>query len=731
MTKILQSLSLKVKILLICWSFLAPVTYLLYATVSAYDKDVSFAEQERSGLEWLRPAVSLLRGVVRFEQLSADAAAGNTAAQAKLPDVSSANDASIEQLRVLQAKIGTLLQFTKDGLESRKRGASSVDAIAKAWGEAKNLASTKGGKGADFRALVTDIRGMIAHTGDTSNIILDPDLDTYYLGDVLIGAIPQAIDRLGIVNVHFGKVKDQGKRDDSPAGPVLAALIREADINRIAGGIETARAEDANFYGTNDVLQNKLSAIVEGMKRAADPLTAALTAPREPKQHDVAIAYLADLGAAYQTIWDTTEGALDAMLVARIADYTKKKTVATAVASSLVLLMVVMSYFFISRITKSIEGIASAVAKDAESLASISDLLDSAVQGAAMASTQQSAAIEETVSSMEEMGSMIALTTQNASTTKSQADEGRTEADRGKAVVADMVSSMSEIASSNDRLQAIIRVINEITDKTKVINDIAFETRLLAFNASIEAARAGAHGRGFAVVAEEVGKLANVSSKAADEVRTLLESSIGQVSSVLTETKSRVDRGQQTSTACATAFATVEESIRHVSEGIDRIASAAKEQDIGVKQTNQAMQEMEKVSQDSVRTGESLANQSAELRSTATNLQASADGMYRIVLGSHGARTSSESPHGEPPSAASRPRGKRSSNPTASDSAQQNAARQASEPGTSQGRAARISTGGGAGLPKAKSAELKPMAATAADPAEATLDRNDSRWHAA
>ncbi|EQC49763.1 methyl-accepting chemotaxis protein [Bacteriovorax sp. DB6_IX] len=83
---------------------------------------------------------------------------------------------------------------------------------------------------------------------------------------------------------------------------------------------------------------------------------------------------------------------------------------------------------------------------------------------------------------------------------------------------------LTTTSEGNKKINEIVSVINEISEKTKVINDIVFQTKLLSFNASVEAARAGEHGKGFAVVAEEVGNLAQMSGKAAEEMVKFLES---------------------------------------------------------------------------------------------------------------------------------------------------------------------------------------------------------------
>lgn len=102
-----------------------------------------------------------------------------------------------------------------------------------------------------------------------------------------------------------------------------------------------------------------------------------------------------------------------------------------------------------------------------------------------------------------------------------------------------MIHSITEISESNDRIMSqvadgnrkiseIVQVISEIGNKTKVINDIVFQTKLLSFNASVEAARAGEHGKGFAVVAEEVGNLAQMSGNAAKEISDMLNGSVSR-----------------------------------------------------------------------------------------------------------------------------------------------------------------------------------------------------------
>src|SRR5690606_21787828 len=132
---------------------------------------------------------------------------------------------------------------------------------------------------------------------------------------------------------------------------------------------------------------------------------------------------------------------------------------------------------------------------------------------------QQAASLEETASSMEELSSTVSQNADNARQASQLAREASSAASRGGEVVSDVVKTMQDIRTGS----------HHVADIISTIDAIAFQTNILALNASVEAARAGEHGRGFAVVAEEVRKLASRSSDAASEIRELIDASLKQV----------------------------------------------------------------------------------------------------------------------------------------------------------------------------------------------------------
>ena len=228
-------------------------------------------------------------------------------------------------------------------------------------------------------------------------------------------------------------------------------------------------------------------------------------------------------------------------------------------------------------------------------------------------------AIEETVASMTEMTAMLAQTDSSASSCFAESEIGKKEAAKGEEVVARLLLSVQAIESSQTELTEMKELMKEISAKTQIINEIVSETRLLSFNASIEAARAGVHGRGFAVVAEEVGKLAIISGKASQDIRLLLDNSTKKVEKVVELTRDRVAAGVLSSRECHTAIETINRSLFNISESVQSISHATKEQKIGVSQVNAALLEIERVNVKNSDSAESLAAQALGFQAEVEN----------------------------------------------------------------------------------------------------------------
>lgn len=227
----------------------------------------------------------------------------------------------------------------------------------------------------------------------------------------------------------------------------------------------------------------------------------------------------------------------------------------------------------------------------------ISDEIELSSQKLSETTSEQSATIQSTVINMDEISAMLQQTELNVNQTFDLTKSGRKQSEEASNVIKHMLNAMDEIQNSNIKLKSIENLMNEIKGKTLVINEIVSETRLLSFNASIEAARAGTHGKGFAVVAEEIGKLASMSGQAAEEISELLESSSAQVKAVVSSNLSKVEEGRKASSDCEKVFITMSDSLLQITRAIEKINMASMEQSTGVKQTSKAMNEMESITQ--------------------------------------------------------------------------------------------------------------------------------------
>ncbi|MGK0544926.1 methyl-accepting chemotaxis protein [Halomonas cupida] len=227
---------------------------------------------------------------------------------------------------------------------------------------------------------------------------------------------------------------------------------------------------------------------------------------------------------------------------------------------------------------------------------------------------QQAAALEETASSMEELSSTVSQNADNARQASQLANEASSAAGRGGDVMESVVTTMHDIRSGSHRVADIVGTIDAI----------AFQTNILALNASVEAARAGEHGRGFAVVAEEVRKLASRSSEAAREIRELIDASLSQVGS-----------GSELVDEAGGVMRELVKAVTRVSDIMDEIASATTEQSHGIGQVNDAITQMEQVTQQNAQLVQQAASASNQLEAEASRLTAT---MSRFQLVESGER---------------------------------------------------------------------------------------------
>jgi len=239
------------------------------------------------------------------------------------------------------------------------------------------------------------------------------------------------------------------------------------------------------------------------------------------------------------------------------------------------------------------------VRRSADSVALASTEIATGNQDLSRRTEQQASALQEAAATMEQLGSAVSNNAGNAIEADRLARTASEVAERGGSVVEEVIATMKDIDAGSRRIVDIIGVID----------GIAFQTNILALNAAVEAARAGEQGRGFAVVASEVRTLAHRSADAAREIKSLISTSIDQVT-----------RGTQSVDRAGSTMTEVVGSIAEVTRRVNAISSATQQQSAGVSQVGEAVQQLDRGTQQNAALVEQSAAAADALRSQAERL---------------------------------------------------------------------------------------------------------------
>ncbi|RUR53136.1 methyl-accepting chemotaxis protein [Vreelandella populi] len=239
------------------------------------------------------------------------------------------------------------------------------------------------------------------------------------------------------------------------------------------------------------------------------------------------------------------------------------------------------------------------LSQSSSAVASSSKEIASGSQDLASRTEQQAAALQQTAASMDEISSIVRQNADTASQAEQLTVNAASKAERGQ----------TEATRSGQWMQELEKDSHKVHDIVQVIDSIAFQTNILALNASVEAARAGEHGRGFAVVASEVRSLATKTSNSSKEIRTMIE-----------DIAQRIAEGAHQAMHNGESMGEINTAIRHVTDMMQELSLAAKEQESGITQISTAIAQMDSATQENVSLVEETSTASASLEGEASRL---------------------------------------------------------------------------------------------------------------
>jgi methyl-accepting chemotaxis protein len=303
---------------------------------------------------------------------------------------------------------------------------------------------------------------------------------------------------------------------------------------------------------------------------------------------------------------------------ANAAAQTGLKTIALIATLAGVIVAILLGLLISRSINRILLRLAAGLNEGAEQVNAAAGQVASASQQLAQGASEQASSLEETSSALEEMAAMTQTNAQNSQNADQLMAQAKSVVNEAGTAMSETSQAMEQIAEASDQISKIIKVIEEI----------AFQTNLLALNAAVEAARAGEHGKGFAVVADEVRNLAQRAAGAAKETSALIE-----------KTVQRVSRGVETNKGASASFSRIGESAAQVATLVTQIAQASTQQSQGITQINTAVSQMDTVTQQNASAAEESASAAEELSAQAQAVRGMVNELVALVGGHSNDRT--------------------------------------------------------------------------------------------
>ena len=639
MDRLLAKIRIAYRPLLILAALALPLAGLFYYMMSGFAHDIRITEMELKGARYQRSLQQLLKLVPEHKRASRAAA------------VSAEIDKAFDSLVEVDHAIGADLLFIDVELQRRGRETASITRLRQAWNgiKARGVAPVDADEDDPHDILVTNIRSAITHVGDTSNLILDSELDSFYLIDATLGALPDVQDRLGRV-IDFAAQEGTLTPAKQAQLLVFATQLRDQGLDRVTGSIQTSLNETAKLRGSDTAMRAVLT----------DPLklyvaTATQYLPLlEKQQKSSSMVAKADefiqkgdaMRAASFALWEVSMTELERLLQSRKHQLDTRRLDACLIISMCLATAVLIFWAVVRSITVPLSQISKAaitlaggdltvnlphakrpdevgdVARSMEHVrANLGKLLNDVNRGVmalgaasselSEVSSRMAANSHETSSKSQSVAAAAEEMSANSVSVASGMEQASTNLTTVAAATEEMTSTIGEIARNSERAREITSQANAQADRvkqlmqnltaaanaigkvTETIANISSQTNLLALNATIEAARAGAAGKGFAVVAHEIKELARQTADATEDIKSKVEGIQASTLGTLDDLGQISDVIGQVSEVVGTIASAIEEQSSVTRDIAQNVGEAAH----GVKEGNQRVAEISTASQ--------------------------------------------------------------------------------------------------------------------------------------
>jgi len=574
--RLLNRLNLIQKLILICATFLLPTSVLLYRSVTQINDSIQFTEFELAGNQLLKPLNSMLKIVSEHRELKIRQLQGTKGLESQIQGVVAELEEELSQFESAHINFGAVIAVAAKMQSQERKEQDAFQNLAKSLSE---LRLDETGSIADVSQkhikIMAQILGLIEQVGDTSKLVLDPDLDSYYAiisAAVLLPESQVRADRL--MNLVDQAGKDQTPEQNIEMRQQIAAadaVLREKITKNIIANVRKSIAEDEGSYGASPMLQNEVS---KSLKEYIAAFTRLFDSMRELTAGDMKTKWNKDtltenLQKSRQANLDLTQqlhAAIAQILNTRIEDQYFSRRITIALTLGTMLVAICFVFVVAKSITKPMETCVESLQQLVEQDMGLAEIIQQLSSNAEETSTQGavvSAAAEQVSKSVK----MVAVATQ-------EMDSSIREVAKQASTAAKVATNGVKVATdTNQTVFKLTHSSQEIGKVVKVITSIAEQTNLLALNATIEAARLGDAGKGFAVVATEVKELARETAKATEEISV-------QIEAIQTDSKNAVE-----------AINEISVIINRINDIQSAIASGVEEQTVTTREIGRSVQE--------------------------------------------------------------------------------------------------------------------------------------------
>ena len=623
--RLFRKLSFRSKAQLISAAFAIPLAMLAWSFYQSTQSQIDFTRSERAGVAALQSYMPVLKQLILVRNATRAGLGGM--------DTKAEYQSAREGMDKALASFGEQLKTAADPIGLSK----DLGQLQSAWKATANTTSGVDDKGRTVFGPVTEAAVALLQTiGDQSNLVLDPDLDTFYLVNTLVISLPKTLEDAGQLWGWSAYGAGKGGLD---AAQLQRYAVWEATV---INGVADARSYLARSFKATPALEKQVDvaglAAVESFRKAA---RAAIGPEMKVPAADL-YGKGKDAFVALAGVYDKALPALDGRLAARVDGLSFNRNLEFGL---LALCLMLAWYLFVSfdkvlhggpkevafhidamrdgdlttrprawgadeaaglmgtltQMQESLRHIVTQVRGASDGIVSASTQISSGAQDLSTRTEQSASSLQETASAMEQIAATVRSNEETVAEATKLAAANSEAAEKGGQIIGQVVDTMHQINTASSRISEIIGTID----------GIAFQTNILALNAAVEAARAGEQGRGFAVVASEVRALAQRSASAAREIKTLITGSVQQV-----------EGGVRVVQQAGQTIGDMVGTTRRVNQLLAEVATGAREQTQGVSQSAQAVQDLDTVTQQNAALVEETAAAASSLNDQAHGLAA-------------------------------------------------------------------------------------------------------------